>query len=478
MSLNKFTEPEVQPTTIHGAASRRAFLKLMGSAGAMAGFTRLLWPSVCEAQVAAPMRFVALWTQHGKLDEFWTPQGGETDFVIDFPDSSLQPLQPYRDQLLILDGLDYRVLYEYGQSGHEGGPVTFLTGSQMTLVSGEGMPKTESLDQFLGARLGSATRFRTLQLMTYSAFGGQGTNDSLSFGPGGTRVPWERDPRQVWQRVFSGLMTGAPSAAELRATARKKSLLDYLVRDATRLQGKLAGPERAKLDTHLSALRDIEKRIEGSATMCARPAQPAAQSGGQLGDINRVPMNTKLLMDLMIQALACDLTRFVTMPMIPQPDAPWLGISDNLHDDLAHHVGATDPARRAMIRGKLNQFHRWNAEQVAHLLGGLRNISEGTGNVLDHSIVLWGNELGNPDVHESHGVPWVLAGGANGKFRMGRYLRLRPGKEALDGWFEVGNKAPNAVAHNKVLVSIAQAFDQNVDFFGHPDYRGPLSAMT
>ena len=236
MSLRKFHAPEVLPTTVHGASSRRAFLKLMGSAGAMAGFTRLLWPSVCEAQVAAPLRFVALWTQHGRLDEYWSPRNGETDFDIDYADCSLQPLQPYRDQLLILDGLDYRVLYEYGQSGHEGGPVTFLTGSQMSLVSGEALPKTESLDQFLGTRLGGATRFRTLQLNTFSAFGSQGVNDSLSFTAGGARVPWERDPRQVWQRVFSGLMSGTASEAELRATARKKSLLDYLVRDATRLQ--------------------------------------------------------------------------------------------------------------------------------------------------------------------------------------------------------------------------------------------------
>src|SRR4051812_5341054 len=140
----------------------------MGSAGAMAGFTRLLWPSVCEAQVTPPLRFVALWTAHGKLDEYWQPKNGETDFDIDFQDSSLQPLQPYRDQLLVLDGLDYRVLYEYGTTGHEGGPVTFLTGSQINTVGGEALPKSESLDQYLGARVGSATRFRTLNLMSYS----------------------------------------------------------------------------------------------------------------------------------------------------------------------------------------------------------------------------------------------------------------------------------------------------------------------
>ena len=479
MSLEPFEQPEVLPTTMHGAASRRSFLKLMGSAGAMAGFTRLLWPSVCEAQVAAPLRFVALWTHHGRLDEYWVPKNGESDFDIDFPDSSLQPLQPFRDQLLILDGIDYRVLYEYGNSGHEGGPVTFLTGSQMTMAGGEPLPKSESLDQFLADRLGSATRFRSLQLMTYSVFGGQGNGDSLSFSGAGVRVPWERDPRRIWTRVFGSLMTGAPSAAELRATNRRKSLLDYLVRDAQRLQSRLAGPERAKLDAHLSALRDIEKRIDGgSSGMCSKPGQPAQQTTAQLGNLANVPANTKLILDLAAQALACDLTRFITLPMVLHPSAPWLSISENLHDDLAHRVGESNPTARAMIRAKLNTFHRWQAEMVAYFLAALKNVSEGTGNVLDHSIVLFGNELGKPDLHTSHGCPWVIAGGANGKLRTGRYLRLRPGVLPLAGWGNVGDKAPNAVAHNKVLVSIARAFDQNIDFFGHPDYRGPLEQLT
>ncbi len=471
--------PENLPTTVHGAASRRSFLKLMGGAGAMAGFTRLLWPSVCEAQTAPPLRFVAIWSLHGKLDEFWAPKNGETDFDINYADCSMQPLHPFRDQLLILDGLDYRVLYEHGTSGHEGGPVTFLTGSPLTMASGEGLPTSESLDQYLAGKVGGATRFRSLQLNCYSAFGGQTIYDSLSFGPGGVRQPWERDPVKVYTRVFAALMTGAPSAAEVRAAARKKSLIDFLVRDATRLQSRLAGPERLKLDAHLSALRDIEKRLTGGGGgMCSKPAQPAQQSQSQLGNIDRVPQNTTLLYDLAAQALACDLTRVITIGMLPQPSAPWLGITESLHDDLAHRVNEPNATTRAEIRGKLNKFHRWNAEQVAHLLGALKGVNEGMGNVLDHSIVVWGNELGDPDVHASHTVPWVLAGGANGKFRMGRYLKLRPGKDPLDGWDGLGTKAPSAVAHNQVLVSIAQAFDQPITTFGHPDYSGPMSALT
>jgi hypothetical protein len=474
-----FHAPPSQPKTVHGARSRRAFLKLMAQSGAAVGLTRLLWPSVSEAADPSPLRFVALWTAHGKLEEYWTPQGGETDFNIDFQDATLQPLQPYRDQLLILDGLDYRVLYEYGSSGHDGGPVTFLTGSPVSTVAGEAFPTSQSLDQFLGDQVGTATRFRSLQLMSYSAFGGQGTGDSLSFQGSGTRVPWERDPAAVYDRVFGSLMVGAPTAAETRALNRRKSLLDYLTKDATRLRSRLAGTERAKLDAHLSALSDIEKRLQStSGTACTKPTAPAAQTDDQLDDENNAPANTKLMLDMAAQAMACELTRFITLPMLVIPSAPWIGLTENLHDDLAHRVNDSDPTARAMIRSRLNMFHRYNAGLVAYFLAALKAVSEGGGTMLDHSIVLWGNELGDPDNHTSYGIPTVLAGGANGKFRMGRYLQLRPGMDALTGWNNVGDKAPDAIAHNHLLVSIAQAFDQNIQTFGKADYVGPLPGLV
>jgi hypothetical protein len=476
--VSPFHAPEVLPTTPHGATSRRKFLELMAGAGAMAGFTRLLWPSVCEAQVAPPLRFVALFTAHGRLDEYWLPKNGETDFDIDFTDASLQPLQPFRSQLLVLDGLDYRVLYEHGNTGHEGGPITFLTGSRLQSIAGEAFPVSQSLDAFLGDRLGTGTRFRSLQLMSYSAFGDQYATNTLSYDVAGARLPWERDPWSLWQRVFSSLMTGPPSPAELRAAARKKSLLDYLVRDAARLQSRLAGPERTKLDAHLSALRDIEKRLMGSGLNCTRPAQPAQQTGVQLGDLDLAPDTLKLMFDLMTQALACDLTRFITLPMISQPSAPWVGITESVHDDLAHHVDDDDPVKRAMVRARLNLFHRWNAQMVAYLLSGLKGVTEAGGTLLDHALVLWGNELGDPDQHASHSIPTVLAGGCNGRFRMGRYLQLRPGKAPLDGWTATGDPAVNMVPHNRLLVSIAQAFDQDVSTFGHPDYVGPLAGLV
>jgi hypothetical protein len=448
----------------------------MAGAGAMSGFTRLLWPSVCEAATPAPLRFAALWSLHGRLDEFWLPKNGETDFDINFTNSSMQALHPFRDQLLILDGLDYKVLYEYGEAGHMGGPVTFLTGSGLRKSGDDGLANNLSLDQFLASKIGSATRFRSLELTSYAYVDGSSLKGDrwISFTTGGNRLPWERDPRGLWNRVFSSLVTGVPSAAEVRATARRKSLLDYLVNDANRLKDRLAGPERSKLDIHLTALRDIESRIDASsAVACQKPAQPAQASQVALNDVKVTPTSLKLFFDLIAQAFACDLTRVVTLPIIPVTNMPWLGINQNCHDDIAHYVTG-DAAKRAT----LNKYHRWNSEMVAYFLGALKNINDGTGTLLDHSLILWGNELGDPAVHSSWNVPWVIAGGTNGKFRTGRYLRLRTVKDPIIGWDGYGSKVPNAVAHNKVLVSIAQAFDQSIDTFGSLDYKGPMAGLT
>ena len=105
-----------------------------------------------QRQMAPPLRFIGLWSLHGRLDEYWVPKNSELDFDINYPDASLQPLNPYRNQLLILDGLDYQVLYEYGLPGHEGGPITFLTGSKVVAVNGEAMSTSPSPTKARAAR--------------------------------------------------------------------------------------------------------------------------------------------------------------------------------------------------------------------------------------------------------------------------------------------------------------------------------------
>lgn len=461
----------------HHSRSRRQFLKLMGSAGAMAGFSRLLWPQVAEAAGPAPLRFCGIMSPHGLVPETWAPQGGETDFNIAFDGCVLKPFDVHRAKLLVLTGLDYRVLYEYGTTGHEGGPVAFLTGSKRDTRNGEYYPNSASIDQFLADKLGSQTRFRSVALNVYEQFGAQHVYNTISFTSTGDRVPWERSPKAFFNRIFAGLTGGMASQADLRALERRKSLLDYLVKDATRLQTKLAGPEQQKLNLHLDALRDIERRINSmSLVTCSKPATPAE---GSLSDANNIPTLAQLHFDLLAQAFACDLTRFATVMMTSYP-MPFLGVTENVHDDLAHRIDVTDPTERTRVRTTLSKCHTWYAQQVANFATKLNGFNEGGGTVLDHSLILYGNELGNPSGHSNLGVPTVVVGGVNGKWRMGRYLKLRTtsDQQALGNWSGSGQKAPNTIAHNKLLVSIAQAFEQDVTTFGQADYMGPMTGLV
>ncbi|NBD11875.1 MULTISPECIES: DUF1552 domain-containing protein [Corallococcus] len=456
--------------------SRRSILKLLSGTAMAAPFAHLLTSSVAEAAEAAPLRFIALFTPHGYLPEYWTPKGSDTNYNIDFENSVLQPLQRHRDKLLVLDGLDYRVLYEHGRTGHEGGPVTFLTGSQVEVSSGDELPSGPSLDQVIGNTVGGTTQFRSLQLHAFEQFGAQHVYNSISFTENGSRVPFELNPANVYKRLFGGL-GGSPAEAQA-ILAKRKSLLDYLIKDANRLKKRLAATEGTKLDTHLAALRDIERRLTNAGALnCERPEAPS-DALSDLGDIDNMPGLTTLHMDLIARAFACDLTRVVTMT-IPGPSMPWIGINEDIHNDIAHRTDTQSQPERTNIRLRMVRVQQWYAEQVAGLMDSLKAIPEGSGTVLDNTLILWGNELGDAAGHMNVSIPTVLAGGAGGKFRMGRMLSLRPNnKDPLANWPGPGSPLPGAVEHNKLLTSIAQAFGVNVDRFGHPDYTGTLPGLT
>ena len=238
--------------------SRRTLLRTFAGAGAASAFGRLFWSDPATARRPLPCGWSASSPRIGQVPSLWRPQGTELDFNIDFPNSTLGPLQPFKDKLLVLEGLDYKVLYEYGRSGHEGGPVSFLTGSR---ISTGDLPLSPSIDQFLAQKIGGLTKFPSLELMTYQQFEGQHVYNTLSFTATGSRVPFERDPAKVYNRLFANLVVPGTDPAADKLLARKKSILDYVTQDTTRLRDRLSGAERQKLENHLAVLRNMENRL-------------------------------------------------------------------------------------------------------------------------------------------------------------------------------------------------------------------------
>lgn len=280
----------------------------------------------------------------------------------------------------------------------------------------------------------------------------------------------ERDPLALYARLFGDLV-GGPSGPEVaRAIARKRSVLDFLQADVQRLEGRLVGAERTKLSAHLAALRDIEGRL-GKTVTCDKPASPT--SPGSLDELSNAEALVKLHLDVMVQAFACDLTRVGTI-VLNLPSMPWVegvGTAD-IHNDYAHNVDGSASAREAMVR-----VHTWYAQLIAKFVEQLAAIPEGDGTLLDRTLVVWTNELGTGS-HSLLRVPVVLLGGAGGKLAMGRHLAARdPSLDPLLG-HGVGEPLPQAFPHNRFLASLCRLFGLEVEGFGHPDYKGTMTALA
>ena len=459
--------------------ARRRFLQALGGLSLGLPASRLLERSAF-ADTSSPLRLLTVFTPHGTWLPNWRPQGGERDFTLQFPNSILASLEPYKKKLLVIDGLDHRVALESGGTGHGAGAVVPFTGAP-------NLPNSEdcfgpSIDQFLADKLGNDTPIRSLRL-------GVGWSNSMCFSTAGKRLPSENRPADAYHLAFAGgTPMGNPAGADAarRAIQRRLGVLGALETEihALSLRPRLASIERVKLDEHLAALRDIEKRIgsmSSGTNGCQAAQAPAAVANAN--DPSLIPTTSRAQIDTLVQAFSCDVTRFAALGFHgggSEAPMPYADVNANIHLDVAHQVSDANPDAVA----KLVKVHQWYAGEFAYLLQKLDAIHEGDGTLLDHTLILWSNELGNPAVHDHFNVPFVVAGGTNGKFDMGRYARFNP-----MGGYDCQSVQPRAAgcsgdnrfahldAHNGLLVAICKAFGQDVETFGAPNYKGALPGI-
>ncbi len=449
------------------SSSRRAFIKGMGQFAGLAPFLNLIGTG--NAQDAGPrQRFLGIFTPHCMASKYWLPKGTGKSFDIAYQGSVLAPLAAFRDKLLLLDGIGYRVLYEQAtpHTGHEGGLTTAFTGSQAIIRNGSLFAESESIDKFLAARLGGSTKFSSFN------FGGTiqgGTQyDTYVFGPGGTRITNSNQPQQTFDTLFAGFTSpSAANQAELKAA--RKSVLDFQLADLQRLKARVGQEDSQKIERHATALREIERRlIAVDRAGCSLPSRPSKTYETNISSRDGREL-VRLHSEIIAQTFACDLTRFATFGISPGLSAPWItgleGISD-LHEQVAHQYDETNEASLL----KLSKLQLWYAEQVAYLLGLLDSIQDGDGRtVLDNTLVYWTTDVGQTTGHGNTQIPIVLAGRAceaSQLMKMGQFLSMQTSRT---------DKSSAAVPHNKLLTTIIQAFGLQVDGFGSGLYKGNLS---
>jgi len=436
----------------NSAFSRRAFLGGIGGAAALAPFVPLL---ESEAGVAEfPKRLIVLFSANGTLHENWVPQGGESDFTLS---TILAPLEPYRSSLVVLDGLE--VIRQGLGDGHQMGMGSLWTGSQ--LLAGEfmggdggsaGYAGHASVDQVVANAIGTETPYKSLEFGVQT--GGANVWTRMSYADSNQPLPPEDNPQAMFDRIFGDLDVDPAGIEKLKA--ERRSVIDLVKGDLESLQSRYGGGDRIKVEKHLDAIRAVETRNEAAVPVCDEPQLDLSMDPFANDNF---PVVVQRQIDLMVMAMACDLTRVASLQCSASVSGTlfsWLGQSTGHHD--LSHLGDDDPTMIDQITG----VNIWYAEQVKYLLDALAAVPEGEGTLLDNTLVVWGNELSRGNSHGNRPVPFVLAGGAGGAMQGGRYL------------------AYDQTPHNRMLVSICQMMGMtDLDTFGDNDpASGGLVGLT
>jgi hypothetical protein len=350
----------------------------------------------------------------------WTPQGVGKDFEFT---RILKPLEPFREDLLVLTGLHHR--NGEGSGGdHARASATYLTGVAPKKVSDlAAIQLGISVDQIAAQAIGSQTRLPSLELgceATRSVGACDGGfscayMNNMSFRDATTPVPPETNPRLVFERLYGSFETDADPKVRDRLSKNRKSMLDFIADDTRQLAATLGPSDRRKVDEYLTSLRDIEKRIQRVETEDSELPQGMEKPTGVPTDfVEHATLNNEML----ALALQADVTRVATLLYAKEASTrpyPELGFSD-AHHPLTHHRG------RVELIEKATRIECHHMEQFASLIRRLKSIREGDGTLLDHSMVVYGSSMSDPNQHLHYNLPCLLLGRGDGSLKPGRHV--------------------------------------------------------
>lgn len=385
---------------------RRTLLK--GAAGALLPLPFLnAMAAPATKSKKPPLRFVALFKPNGVHPPSWNIEGGtEREFTLS---PMMAPFAQHRSDLIILDNMGAS-----GFSSHMAAARRFLSGSVF-----KDTWSRASIDQLIADKISPGTAHRSLELTTEGLFTQNPACSYISYNALGRPIPRESDPQLVFDRLFRDPLANPEKRREMT------SLLDRVSEQAKTLSRQVGREDRQTLDQYLTVVRQTEKRIEG-LTQSATPAidfstlerPPVARGLNEQVDI---------MLDLIALGLWTDSTRCVTY-MLGNDNSrmvfDFLGVKKE-HHYLSHYF-------RNFSRANLEDLYKiclWHMQKFNYLLEKLKSYSDAEGQLLDHSLVLFGAGMGESDAHTGQRVPTVLAGKAGGRLETGRYLRYSQNRE-------------------------------------------------
>jgi hypothetical protein len=413
---------------------RRTVLRGAGIALALPWLEAMGAPRAWGARAPAPRRLVFVFAPNGFHMPDWTPASTADDFALP---RLLEPLAPVRDRVLVLSGLahDNARAKGDGPGDHARSAACFLTGAHPKKTAGADIRCGVSADQLAAQRLGTATRFASIELGTEPARQ-SGDCDSGYSCAYSSCVSWrtphqpvasEIRPKLVFDRLFgAGPGTETPEGRERRWRERR-SILDWVAADAERLRGQLGATDRRKLAEYQDSVREVERQVAALAT-----GGPDAATAGALQLPEGVPTDyrahVRLQYELLALALRLDLTRVATFMVANEGSNRNYGFvgAPGGHHHLSHHGG--DPDKIEGIR-RINRFH---VELFVEFVQKLAAIAEGDGTLLDGCAVVFGSAIADGNAHNHDDLPLLVAGRAGGAITTGRHLRFPAGTPACN----------------------------------------------
>ncbi len=402
--------------------SRRGLLRGAGGIAVALPFLESLGSARAGGMPSTP-RYLQFMHVQGTISNEWAPSGTAASPVLS---NILSPLEPMLDSILVVSGCENRAQSAWGSSnGH------ISNGRSILASQGPGaseLASGPSIDQVIAGRIQGSAPYRSLQFGIGGA--GVGEYQTLMAGPSDP-VPLDGNPVQIFDQLFSDLSTEPttePSALD-RIRAQRTSVLDAVADSLDSTRARLSAADRIVLERHATKIRELEQSLGGGggqgggatldcgATTLNLPRN-YDNNNGNLGDIS-----SRTMIDLMVMALACDLTRVGTLQYTDYhgPSFPWLNLDiPGQFSEWHAMVHELDSIDKTVPRA----VYRWYMEEYAYLLEQLASVNDGDGSLLDHMLVMSFSEMGHPQ-HTPWDIPVVLAGGLDGAFTTGRHLQAK-----------------------------------------------------
>lgn len=367
-----------------------------------------------------PLRMAFIYSPNGKNMEHWRPKGSGTNYELS---RTLKPLEKVKKDITVISGLMHDKAWANGDGGgdHARANATFLTGCQARKTSGADIRVGVSVDQMAAESVGQLTHLPSLELSCDEARRA-GSCDSgyscsyqfnLAWKTENTPLSPERDPRLAFERLFS---VEGGDQDKARRDALNKSVLDFVMEDARTVQKHLGYTDKQKLEEYLTSVRDVERRIISAG----KAARKLPDYKVPTGIPQSYEEHIRVMFDLMWLAFQTDTTRISTFLLAhdgSNRSFPEIGVPD-AHHGISHHQ------RNAEKLEKIAKIDEFYSRQFAYFVEKMKATKEGSGTLLDNSMIVFGGGISDPDRHAHDNLPVILAGGGGGTISPGRHLEV------------------------------------------------------